>query len=271
MIHLRMDHAVLHCTTSIFCIFTSAFEILASMFLKTRAIILHCIKYSDKAIIVHLISEERGRLACIVYGASNKKSGLRMAFFQPLSLIEADIEMRPDKELHRIKEVRLTDMLVQIPGNPVKNALALFLAEFLFRTVKEPQTDKHMFLFLHHSILILEHSQQGIANFHLTLLLHMTRFLGFFPNAESIGSAFYFDMMNGVFTSACPVHKHILQPQESAVLYRLMRINYENMHLFHFSRSERIKILDYILAYYRIHLTEFGEIKSLPILSELFD
>lgn len=194
-----------------------------------------------------------------------------MAFLQPLSLVEIEVEIRSDKDLHRIKEARLTDIFVKIPADPIKNALALFVAEFLYRTVKEPQTDKHMFLFLHHSILILEHSHQGIANFHLTMLLHMTRFLGFFPNAENVGSSFYFDMLNGIFTSACPTHKHILRPTESAVLYKLMRISYDNMHRFQFSRVERTQILNLMISYYRIHLSEFGEIKSLPILSELFD
>jgi DNA repair protein RecO (recombination protein O) len=242
-----------------------------SMYLKTRAIILHCVKYSDKAIIVHFISEERGRLAGIVYSTSGKKHGHKMAYLQPLSLVELEIEMRPDKELHRIKESKPAEILTSISADPVKNALTLFLAEFLFRTIRETQTDRQLYRFLHHSIVVLEQADQGMANFHLALLLHLTRFLGFFPNAESIGSSFYFDMVNGIFTSACPLHHHFLRPAESAVLYRLMRINYENMHLFRFSRNERNQILEYMLSYYRIHLSEFGELKSLPVLTELFD
>lgn len=241
------------------------------MFLKTRAIILHCIKYSDKAVIVHLISEERGRLACIVYGVSGKKNGPRMVFLQPLSLVELEIEICPGQDLHRIKEAKPTEILTSIPTDPVKNALTLFLAEILYRTVKEMQTDKQMYRFLHNSILALEHAGQGTANFHLAMLLHLTRFLGFFPNMENVGPFFYFDMVNGVFTSACPTHKHFLRPAESAVLYRLTRITYANMHIFRFSRTERIQILEHILSYYRIHLSELGEIRSLPILTELFD
>lgn len=241
------------------------------MFLKTRAIVLHCLKYSDKATIVHLISEERGRLSCIVYGASGKKRGSKMAFMQPLSLVELEIEMQADRDLHQIKEARPFQIVNSIQMNPVKNALALFLAEFLYRTLRESPTDKLMFCFLKESVQALERSEQGIANFHLVMLLHLTRFLGFFPNTETIGLHFYFDMVNGVFTSTCPLHKQFLRPDESAVLYQLMRINYENMHKFRFSRRERGVILEHILAYYRIHLTEIGKMKSLPVLMELFD
>lgn len=241
------------------------------MFLKTRAVILHCTKYSDKAVIVHLISEERGRMACIAYGTYGKKNGLRMVFLQPLSLVELEIEIRPDHELHRIKEAKPAEIFVSIPSDPVKNALTLFLAEVLYRTIKEMQTDKQMYRFLHNSILALENARQSTANFHLAMLLHLTRFLGFFPNAENVGPLFYFDMLNGIFTSTCPLHKHFLRPAQSAALYQLMRITYSNMHIFKFSRTERIQILEYILNYYRIHLPEFGEIKSLPVLTELFD
>ncbi|MTK53142.1 DNA repair protein RecO [Paludibacter sp.] len=241
------------------------------MFLKTKAIILHCLKYSDKANIVHLISEERGRLACIVYGASRKKSGSKMAFLQPLTLVDLEIEMLPDRELHQIKEARPYNIITSIQMNPVKNALALFLAEFLYRTLRDSQTDKMLFRFLQESVQILERSEQGVANFHLVMMLHLTRFLGFFPSTENLGLHFYFDMVNGVFTSTCPLHKHFLRPAESAVLYQLMRINYTNMHMFRFSRGERVAILEYMLSYYRIHLSEIGEIKSLPVLMELFD
>ncbi|MBP1640397.1 MAG: hypothetical protein H6Q17_1980 [Bacteroidetes bacterium] len=194
-----------------------------------------------------------------------------MAFLQPLSLVDLEIEMVPDRELHQIKEARPSQIVSSIQMNPVKNALALFLAEFLYRTLREMQTDKQLFRFLQQSVLVLERSEQGIANFHLVMMLHLTRFLGFFPNTETAGRRFYFDMENGIFTSACPLHKHFLRPTESAVLYQLMRINYENMHLFRFSRAERVDILEYVLAYYRIHLVEIGELKSLAVLTELFD
>ena len=149
--------------------------------------------------------------------------------------------------------------------------MALFLAEFLYRTLREMQADRYLFRFLQESVLVLERSEQGVANFHLVLMLHLTRFLGFFPNTETVGLRFYFDMVNGIFTSTIPLHKHFLRPDESAILYQLMRINYENMHKFRFSREERVRIIDYMLTYYRIHLVEIGEIKSLPVLMELFD
>ena len=81
----------------------------------------------------------------------------------------------------------------------------------------------------------------------------------------------YFDMLNGVFVDRIPLHRHYLNPQESLVLSRLFKMDFENMSLYTFSRQERVFILRRILDYYRLHLPDFPEIKSLPVLQSLFD
>ena len=50
----------------------------------------------------------------------------------------------------------------------------------------------------------------------------------------------------------------------------LMRLNYTTMRLLSLTRSERNRIVDVILYYYKLHLPEFPEMKSLPVLKELF-
>jgi DNA repair protein RecO (recombination protein O) len=43
------------------------------------------------------------------------------------------------------------------------------------------------------------------------------------------------------------------------------------MHLFRLSRSERNRILELLLTYYRLHLPAFPELRSLSVLRELFN
>jgi DNA repair protein RecO (recombination protein O) len=47
-------------------------------------------------------------------------------------------------------------------------------------------------------------------------------------------------------------------------------MNYENMQRFRFSGNQRKDIINRILEYYRLHLTNFPEIKSLDVLHEVF-
>lgn len=76
--------------------------------------------------------------------------------------------------------------------------------------------------------------------------------------------------MNGRYTLSRPNHLHFLNPQQSEYLNTLKRINYNNMHRFALSQSDRNEIINTMLDYYRIHVYDFPEIKSLEVLRELF-
>ena len=54
------------------------------------------------------------------------------------------------------------------------------------------------------------------------------------------------------------------------MIVTLTRMNYENMHLFSMSRTERNRCMDVVLKYYAIHVPNFPELKSLEVLRSLF-
>lgn len=238
---------------------------------KTRGIVLRTIPYNDKYSIIHIYTEAFGRVSYLV-GRPGKRSKVSKALFIPLSPLEMEVEHMNKRDLQRIKETRMCFSINDICRRPIKNVLALFLSEILFQVMKEyTEPDKRLFSYLYESIHLLEYTDKGIANFHLVFLLGLPRFLGISPNTESYQTGSYFDMLNGVFTSQVPTHRHYLNKEESAFFSRLLRIRYENMSLYSFSRQDRTRIIQHILEYYRLHLPDFPEIKSLPILQSLFD
>ncbi len=50
----------------------------------------------------------------------------------------------------------------------------------------------------------------------------------------------------------------------------MMRMDYATMHLFQMSHTERNRLLEVALTYYRLHLPDFPELKSLSVLQELY-
>jgi DNA repair protein RecO (recombination protein O) len=189
----------------------------------------------------------------------------------PLSIVEMEVEHLKTREIQRIKEVRTFYSIVSIPSHPVKNAVALFLSEILYRIIQTSESDPKLFEYLCNSIRYLEILDQGIANFHLVFLMYLARYLGIFPNAESYEPGLYLDLLNGVFVTQIPTHPHYLSKEESIVFSRLLRMNYENMALYAFSRKERTMIVHHILEYYHLHSIDFPEIKSLSVMQSLFD
>ena len=241
------------------------------MLCKTRGIVLHSIAYSDKYSIIYMYTEDFGRVAYLVSRNRGKKSAVSRALFLPLSIVEMEVDHRHKRDLQRIREARSIYPLVELYGNPFKNAIALFLAEILYRVVKEKEGDTRFFEFLYHSIQWLENSDRGIANFHLVFMLRLPYYFGVYPNADAYEKGAKFDLINGVFTMNQPMHKYYLSPGESVVLHRLLKMGYENMSVYTFSRQDRTNIIQRILEYYRVHLPDFPEIKSLSILHSLFD
>jgi DNA repair protein RecO (recombination protein O) len=241
---------------------------------KTRGIVLHSIPYNDTYHIIYVYTETFGRVSYLAFrtrGKQGKKSAVSKALFLPLSLIELEVEHFNRRDLHRIREAKLCYPLDRLFGNPVKNALALFIAEILFRVIRESEPDRRLFDYLSRSVCILEGAGDGVANFHLVFLLRLLGYLGIYPNTGSYAENSFFDMQNGIFTASPPLHRHFLNREESAAFARLFRISYENMALYSFSRRDRVLILRRILSYYRLHLPDFPEIKSLSVLQSLFE
>lgn len=241
------------------------------MLCKTRGIVLHSIPYNDKYSIIYMYTEAFGRASYLVARSRGKKSPVSRALFMPLSVVEMEVEHLNKRDLHRIRETKICFPLTELFCNPVKNMLALFLAEVLFRTVKETEPDTRLFEYLCEVIRLLEFAEEGLANFHLVFLLRLLHYMGIYPNAGSYTAGSYFDMLNGVFADHIPMHRHYLNREESAIFARLLKISFENMSLYTFSRRDRVNIINRILEYYRLHLPEFPEIKSLSVMQSLFD
>lgn len=241
------------------------------MLQKTRGIVLHSLKYNDSSNIVDIYTETLGRQSFLVKLSRTKKTMVKSVLFQPLSILEFDADYRPMSTLHRISEAKPFLLFKSIPYNPYKASIAMFMSEFLYRALKEETDNNPLFAYLLHSIEWLDECEGSFANFHLVFLIRLSRFLGLYPNVEDYHTGDYFDLMNASFISLKPFHNSFIRPEEASRLAKLMRMNYETMHLFAMNRVERNRCIVIINDYYRLHLPEFPALKSLTVLQELFD
>ena len=186
--------------------------------------------------------------------------------------MELEADFRPNASIYKITEAKSFYPFSSIPYDPYKSSIALFLAEFLYRAVREEAENRPLFAYLQHSIIWLDECRDNFANFHLVFLMRLSRFLGLYPNLEDYQKGDYFDMLNACFTPLRPqLHSSYILPEEASRLIMLMRMNYETMHLFAMNRAERTRCLTIMNEYYRLHLPDFPVLKSLEVLKELFD
>ena len=252
-----------------------------------RGIVLRTVKYGDNALIVDLFTESRGRQSFMTSTVRAKRSVRSVSFWQPLSMVEFSAEMKPNAgKLPRPTDVRTYYNYTDLPFSPVKSTLALFLAEFLSAALREEKENPTLYKYVESSFQWLDmvESSAAIANFHLAFLMHLSRFIGIYPNLDvndnlnpnlncqlsTVNCQLYFDLLAGSYCDRQPCHAHFLQHQEAQALPVLFRMDYPTMHLFRFSRQQRQRILHVLNEYYRLHVPNFPELKSLEVLQELY-
>ena len=240
------------------------------MLTKTQAIVLHSLKYGETRLIVDMFTRSQGRQSFIVSIPKSVKGKIKKQLFQPLTLLEIESDLRPKLQLQKLSDIRLASPFSSIPFDPNKLSISLFIAEFLYYALRSEQHNEPLFDYIVNSIQWLDAQTDRFANFHLVFLMRLSRFLGFYPNLDHYQAGDYFDLRESIFLSAPPVHRDFLHPQEAEKIQLMMRMDFPTMHLFRMSHQERNRLLEVSLIYYRLHLPDFPELKSVSVLQELY-
>jgi len=240
------------------------------MLVKTEAIVLHAFKFGESRMIVELFTRQAGRLSFAVPIPKTPKGRLKKQYFQPMNLLEVECDIRQRVQLQKLKDARLLSAYASIPFSPEKLALSLFIAEFLYHALRSEQQNEPLFAYLCDSMQWLDVAESGYANFHLTFLMRMSRFLGFYPNLDDYVDGCVFDLRAASFSLQVPTHRDFLQPDDARRIHTLMRMDFPTMHLYRLSHADRNRIVDVLLRYYRLHIPQFPELKSLSVLQELW-
>ncbi|UFH56784.1 DNA repair protein RecO [Spirosoma sp. KNUC1025] len=228
------------------------------MLQKTQGIALSYIRYRETSIIVRIYTEEFGLQSYLVNGVRSARSkNNKIALFQPLTLLDMVVYNKPDRDLHRLSEVKTSHPFQSLPFEVAKSTIAMFVTEFLNKVLKEETNNPALFRFLVNAVLFLEEARTNYENFHLTFLLKLSFFLGFGPE-----SAREFD--NQLRENSYPFLPD--NEMETALNIMLRQPLGTPIKL---TRSARNELLDALVAYYQIHIDSIGEVKSLPVLREV--
>lgn len=236
------------------------------MQIKTKAIVLSALKFQEKSLIVKLFTLSDGLKSYFVRDAfSGKKGNHKIAYFQPLTLLEIEAVHKNKGTLENFKEIKISRPYATIASDIYKSTIVMFLSEMLHHSIHEEEANPDFFSFLETAFLWLD-TNDHIANFHLILLMESTKFLGFYPENSNPDFTF-FEMREGIFvpfeTVTC------LNNSNSFLLKKLLELRFDSTQVF-FNSKERQELLKIIIDYYALHLDGFRKPKSLEVLVEVF-
>lgn len=236
------------------------------MQVKTKAIVISSIKFQEKSLIVKCFTQSHGLKSYFVRDAfSGRKSNQKIAYFQPLTILEIEAVHKNKGTLENFKEIKISTPFQSIHSDIYKSTIVMFISEILHHSIHEEEKNESLFSFLETALLWLDHHDE-IANFHLILLLETTKYLGFYPDTSDVDMPF-FEMTEGVFT---PFHAiSSLSEHETNLFKKLINLKFDNdQKTFHV--IERQIVLKVLIDYYSIHLDGFKKPKSLDVLKEVF-
>lgn len=231
---------------------------------------LRTVKYGDARMIVDFLTREAGRVSVACRLAKTGRGRVKSQFFQPMTLLDIEVDYRKTAQLQHLKDIQIAYPLVSVPFDAYKLSISLFLSEFLVYATRDEQHNVPLYDFIEKSLLWLDSAQQAYANFHLVFMMRLTLFIGFYPNMEDYREGMWFDLREGTFTSLRPLHPDCLEPREASQMRMLMRMTFENMHVFRMNHDDRNRCTETILSYYRLHVPNFPELKSLEVVRSLF-
>jgi len=240
------------------------------MIQKTRGIVLHHIKYSETSVIATIYTEKFGRQSFLIKGVRSKKATVKANILQPLFLLDLEVYFKSSRDLQSVKEVRNAFVFSSIPYDLRKSSIALFIAEILYKTIREQEANNELFEYLYHTIQMLDLKPSGISNFHLYFLIQLTKYLGFYPANSYSEINPYFDLQNGSFVTIKPMHNSYLNPELSVILSNMLPFS-ENQHAeITMNYTQRTNLLDKIIDYYCLHNEGLTNVKSLTVLKDVF-
>ena len=236
------------------------------MLVKTKAIVLSSLKYQEKSLIVKCFTLSDGLKSYFVPNAySGKKSNQKIAYFQPLTLLEIEANHKNKGTLEHFKDIKLATAFQTITSDVTKSTIVIFLSEMLHHSIQEEEKNEDLFTFLETALIWLD-THEETSNFHLILLLEITKFLGFYPDISDFEAKF-FAMDEGGFFPFLGIN--CLSEHETNLLKKLIVLKFDSYQKI-FNGMERQLVLNILLNYYSIHLDGFKKPKSLEVLKEVF-
>jgi DNA repair protein RecO (recombination protein O) len=240
------------------------------MIYSTKAIVLRHVKYGETSVIATLFTEIFGIQSYLVNGVRTQSKTSKAHFFQPSSLLDLQVYHNELKNLQRIKEVTWSALYKNILSNVIKNAVALYMVELLYKCLKQPEANADLFHFCEDALLQLDTSSEEItANFPLYFSLQLAPFLGFQLQDNYSEKRNVFSLKEGKFSAEESAPDHLNKETSYYISQLLKAIHPDDLIEIKMNRNIRDSVLKSLESYYAWHVPEFGQMKTLTVLHEV--
>src|SRR5436189_3125518 len=105
------------------------------MQVKTKAIVISAIKYQEKSLIVKCFTQSDGLKSYFVRDAFSAKDKQKIAYFQPLTILEIVSDHKNKGNLEYLKEIKIAIPFQTIHTDIFKSTIVMFVSEILHNSI----------------------------------------------------------------------------------------------------------------------------------------
>lgn len=239
------------------------------MLQATRGLVFHVSRYSDSSGIVRIFTEQTGLQSFIVRSLFSRNARIKPALFGHLTLLDLVVDNKPGRSLQYIREASLNRPFHEITDDMVRSSILLFINEVLYKSVREEEANQSLFDFIENSLQYLNDPDIPVNSFHLLFLVRLSEHLGFGTTHSLTGEGDHFDMLAGLPDVNDPGHSYVIMGESLKLLKEISLMDYPALLNLSAPRTVRLELLNSLLDFFRIHLPEMAELKSVKVLHEI--
>ena len=151
--------------------------------------------------------------------------------------------------------------------NIIKSNIALFLSEFLSNVLRFQEENADLYRYIKDSLINLDKISK-YESFHINFLINLLKFLGIKPETNNENFKF-FDIENGIFKTTndslyCVGGELVIE------FKKLLGTNFDQYFEILKTTNQRRNMTNFLMNYYKYHISGFKKPNSLEILNGLF-
>lgn len=237
--------------------------------LSTPALVLHTTAYSETSVIAKLFTRQLGVRSYILKGVRKGGSKTKQNLLQPLRYLDLVVYDNPKTQLNYLKEIAphedgAASQSATLADEASRNAVVFFMTELLYKSLREEEPDQALFDYVVESLAKLqEPSEVSYGHFPILFMLRLSRYLGIEPLDNYSSREPLFDLVEGHF---CYAADNTLTPSSSLLLHTYLQVVRDGSDCPLTTLSQRTELINRLLEYFQLHLTEFHNFKSHEIL-----
>ncbi len=236
------------------------------MLAKTQGIVLKTTNYSETSVVAKIYTAKFGLKSYLIQGVRKRKSKTKANILQLLSLLDMEVYNRENRDLQYIKELKSAHLFQSLPYDIRKSSIALFLNELIYNSIREEEANTSLFHYLFNSIQLLDLLNDNFSSFHLHFAVQLSKHLGFGSADASYSTGSLFDLVDGKFYYDQRLGTYKLNKEDSLLFYQASALSFEYFKQIPISKQNRKTMLENILKYYQLHLSDFKPLHSHEVL-----